>query len=114
MLGGDALGGEDAGGVVGVVAADGGALGDFGAGGDEGLAHLGGHGGGELFDVGFEERGEAAHPEDALVEGLAGVGLGGARGEGELGVEGFRCEWIEAAEKLSIGRIEGLDHRGSE
>ena len=40
----DAFGGEDAGGVFGVVAAAGGALGDFGAGGDERLAHLGGHG----------------------------------------------------------------------
>ena len=82
VLGGDAFGGEDAGGVVGVVAADVGALGDFGAGGDEGLAHLGGHGGGELFEVGFEQRGEAAHPEHALVEGLPGIGLGSARGEG--------------------------------
>ena len=82
VLGGDAFGGEDAGGVVGVVAADGGALGDLGAGGDEGLAHLGGHGDGELFEVGFEQRGEAAHPEDALVEGLFGVGLGCARCDG--------------------------------
>jgi hypothetical protein len=90
VLGGDAFGGKEAGGVVGVVAAAGGALGDFVAGGDEGLAHLGGHGDGELFDVGFEERGEAAHPEDALVEGFFGVGLGGARGEGQLGVERLR------------------------
>ena len=67
---------KDADGVVSVVAADGGTLGDFVAGGDEGLAHLGGHGGGELFAVGFEERGESAHPEDALVERFFGIGPG--------------------------------------
>ena len=82
VLGGDALGGEEADGVVGVVAAGGGALGDFVAGGDEGLAHLGGHGDGQLFAVGLEERGETAHPEDAQVDGLSGVGLGGARCDG--------------------------------
>ena len=79
---GDAFGGEDTGGIVGVVAAAGGAFGDFGAGRDEGLTHLGGHGDGELFDVGFEEGGESAHPEHALVEGFPGIGFGGARGEG--------------------------------
>jgi hypothetical protein len=79
MLGGDSFGGEEADSVVGVIAADGGAFGDFFAGGGEGLAHLGGHDDGELFAIGFKERGEAAHPEDALVDGLLGVGLGGAR-----------------------------------
>ena len=114
VLGGDALGGEEAGGVVGVEAADGGAFGDFGAGGDEGFAHLGGQGDGELFEVGVEQGGEATHPEDALVEGLAGVGFCSARGDGDLGVEGFRGEGIEAAEKLAVGRIQGLDHRSRE
>ena len=82
VLGGDALRGQDAGGVVGVVAAGGGALGDLGTRRDDRLAHLGGHRRGELFEVGFEQRGEAPHPEDAQVERLVGVGLGCARRDG--------------------------------
>ena len=57
---------EDALGVVGVVAAGGDAFGDFEARGGEGLAHLGGHERGEIFGIGFEQEGEAAHPEGAL------------------------------------------------
>ncbi len=114
MLGGDGFGGEDAGGVLGVVAADGGAFRDFGARGGEGFAHLGGHGGGKFFEVGIEQRGEAAHPEDALVERLVGIGSRGACCEGELGVESLGCERVKAAKELSGGRIEGLNHKGSE
>ena len=91
VVGGDGFRGEDAGGVIGEVTAGGGALLYFLPRGDEGLAHLGGHQGGELFEVGIEERGEAAHPEDALVERLAGVGPGGAGCDGQLGVERFGC-----------------------
>ena len=114
VLGLDGLGGEDTGGVVGVVAADVGALADFLAGGGKGFAHLGGHEGGELFNVAFEQGREAAHPEDALVEGLARVGLGGAGGDGEAGVESLGREGVEAAEENAGGWIQRLDHRGSE
>jgi hypothetical protein len=57
VLGLVVLGGEDLRGVIGVEAAASGALGDLRAGGGEGLAHLGCHGRGELFGVGFEEEG---------------------------------------------------------
>ncbi len=79
LLGDDALGSEDAGRRCRRSSGRRRRSGDLGAGRDEGFAHLGGHGDGELFDVGFEERGEAAHPEDALVERLFGVSLSCAR-----------------------------------
>jgi len=47
----DGAGFEEGSGVGGEVAAGGGALLDFEAGGGKGLAHLGGDGGGELFAV---------------------------------------------------------------
>ncbi len=57
VFGGDGFGGEDAGGVVGEVAAGVGALEDLQAGGFEGLAHLEGDEGGEVFGLVFEDGG---------------------------------------------------------
>gem|GEM_PF-4445429 len=98
VAGGDVFGGEDARCVLGVVAAGGSALGDFLARGGKRFAHLGGHERGEIVDIGFEDRGEATHPEDALVERFAGVRFGSVGRDGELGVDRVRCECVEAAE----------------
>ena len=67
---------------------------------------------GELFDVGFEEGGESAHPEHALVEGFPGVGFGGGsrRGLG-LAAESFGREGVKAAEEDAGRGVEGLDHK---
>ena len=70
----DGFGREDAGGVVGVVAADGGAFEDFGAGGDDGLAHLAVMSAASSAVSCFEEARELAHAERAVAERDVRVG----------------------------------------
>ena len=59
---------KDAGGVFGVVAAGGGALGDLGAGLGDGLAHLGGDERGEVGGLALQKAGELVHAERAVGE----------------------------------------------
>ena len=109
VLGGDGLGREDAGGVVGVVAADVGALEDLESSGFERLAHLERDEGGEVFGLVFEDGGELAHPEGAMFERDGGVGAEGVVGEGDLLTSGLVGEGFEAAEKLVGCGIDGFD-----
>ena len=68
-FGGDGFFLENAGGVIGVIAAADGAFEDFAAGREEGFTHLCGEQGGELFDLVLEDAGELAHAEGAVIEG---------------------------------------------
>ena len=74
----DGLRREDAGGVFGVEAAGGGALGDLGAGLGDGLAHLGGDERGQVGGLALQQAGQLVHAERA-------VGEGEFRGAGERG-----------------------------
>ena len=109
VFGVDGFGREDAGGVVGVVAAGGGALEYFLLRGVEGLAHLEGDDGGEVVGLVLEESGELAHAEGAVLEGDGGVGAEGFGGEGDLFEDGFGGEGVEAADEFAGGGIDGLD-----
>jgi hypothetical protein len=114
MVAVDVLGSKDALGIFGVVAAASGALFYLSARGSEGLAHLGGDEGSQLFEIRLQQSGEAAHPEDALIERFPRVSPGGASSDREPRVERFGREGVEAAKDLSGGRVERLDHKGKE
>ncbi len=109
VAGGDGLGGDHAGGVVGEEAAGIGAFEDLVAGGVERLAHLVGDGEGEVVDIVFEQGGELAHTEGAVLDGHGGVGGEGVGGEGDLLAYGFVGEGFEGAEELAGCGIDGLD-----
>ena len=79
------------------------------AGGFEGLAHLEGDEGGEVFGFVLEDGGELAHPEGAVVEGDVAVGAEGVFGEGDFLARGFVGEGFEAAEEFAVCGIDGLD-----
>ncbi len=106
---GDGLGGEDAGGVVGVVAAGCGALEHFQPGCVQGLAHLLSDEGGEVVGLVLEDGGELAHAEGAMLERDGGVGADSFGGEGDFFARGLVGEGIEAAEKLTGCGIDGFD-----
>ncbi len=96
-LGRDGLGREDAGGVVGVVTADVGTLEDLESRGFERLAHLERDEGGEIFRFVFEDGGELAHPQGAMLQRHVGVGAEGVGGEGDLLTRGFVRDGFEGA-----------------
>jgi hypothetical protein len=103
------FGGEDGGGVVGVVAAAEGALGDLGAGLGDGLAHLGGDQGGEICGLGLEQVRELAHAKGAMCERDVKVLAEGDLGEADLLEERLFGERGEVLQELAGGRVEGLD-----
>jgi hypothetical protein len=112
VFGRDGLRGEDAGGVVGEVAAGVGTLEDLLSRGVEGLAHLLGDEEGEVVNVVLEEGGELAHAEGAMLERHGGVGVEGLGGEGDLFARGFFGERIEAAEEFASRGIDRFNgHR---
>ena len=111
-VGGDGLFGEDTLCVFSVVAAAGGAFEDLGAGAREGLAHLLGEQGGELFNLMLHDAGELAHAEGAVLEGNLLVDAEGDVGDADFGAEGVFGEGLEAAEELACGGIDGLDRHG--
>ena len=114
VFGGDGFGGEDAGGVVGVIAASGGALQDFLTGGVEGLAHLEGDEGGEVVGLVLEDGGELAHAEGAVVEGDALVVAESFGSEGDFFAGGLGGEGIEAADEFAGCGIDGFDGHACE
>ena len=103
---------EDAGGVCGVEAAGGGALGDFSAGLRDGLAHLGGDERGEVCGLAVQKVRELVHAERAMGErDLRCAGECGL-GESDLFQQGLAGERREAAQQNSGGGIDGLDGHG--
>ena len=96
-LGRNRLGRKDAGGIVGVVAADVGTLEDLESSGFERLAHFERDQGGEVFGLVFQDGGELAHPEGAVLQRHVCVGAEGVGGEGDLLTRGLAGEGIEAA-----------------
>ena len=103
---------QDAGGVLGVEAAGGGALGDFGAGLGDGLAHLGGDERGEVGGLALQKAGELVHAERAVGEReFRGAGERGL-GESDLFQQGLIGERGEAAQQNSGCGIDGLDGHG--
>ncbi len=90
VIGRDGLWREDAGGVVGVVAAGVGALQDLESRGCERLAHLERDECGEVFGLVLQNGGELAHAQSAMLERDGRVGAEGVGGEGDLLTSGAR------------------------
>ena len=100
------------GGVVGEVAARVGALEDLLPRGAERLAHLLGDEEGEIANLVFEDGGELAHAQGAMVERDRGGGAEGVGGEGDLVTRVLFAECIVAAEEFASRGIDRFDgHR---
>ena len=109
----DGLRFEQSDGIGREVAAGSGTLLNLKARSGEGLAHLGGHNGGELFAVVIEQQREATHPEGAIFEAFGRIGCSSSGGEHELGFERLRGERVVAAQQRSGSGIDRLDgHEG--
>ena len=78
----------------------------------ERLAHLDGDERGEVVGLVFEDGGELAHAESAVLERDGGVGAEGFGGEGDLVARGFVGEGIEAAQEFAGCGIDGFDGHG--
>ncbi len=101
---------QDAFGVLGVIAADIGALRHFKTCGCDGFAHLRDEQRCELVAVAFQQQRKAAHPEATMLQGLRGVAFCGAGCELKLGLNGLWCQGIEAPEHFTGGRVQRLNH----
>jgi hypothetical protein len=100
-------------GVVGVVAADPGALLGLGAGGGERLAHLRGHQPRPALLFAVQQVGGAAHLLGALRHRRAAVAEEGVGRALQLVVQLRRGERVECAQRLARGGVDGGDgHEG--
>ncbi len=104
--------GEQPLGVGGVPAHRLGALGGLRAGGRQGLAHLGGHGPGDVPLVLVEEVGRPVQQPGPFVEAGGAVGAERSRGGGDPLFDLLFAQCVERPERLTVGGVDRRDGHG--
>jgi hypothetical protein len=104
--------GQEPGGVVGVIPAGGGTLGDLLPGRDQRLAHLGRHHRRDLVLLGVKDPGGPPHPVGPVVETSQAIAGGGRRGGGQGALQVRLAHLVIGLHGLPVGGVDGRDRHG--